>query len=166
MELKKFDDTGNEWELKECCLESICLELYSMLQELQFKATDGRIKNIKNEKIGLQYYKQFINGCSVLAQLLNQFDDVKTKKSKKRQPISAKTRLKVLDRDNYACQICGATIADGATLHIDHIIPLSKGGTSDENNLQVLCKHCNLAKNNSMNLEHDKKKLRELKEGE
>jgi len=41
------------------------------------------------------------------------------------------------------CQLCGTT---EEPFHIDHIIPRSKGGTSDMDNLQVLCKRCNLAK--------------------
>ena len=66
-------------------------------------------------------------------------------------------------RDNYTCQICGATVKDGVKLHIDHIVPVSKGGTNDINNLQVLCKQCNLEKHNRTDLKHDKRKLNELK---
>ena len=35
---------------------------------------------------------------------------------------------------------------DGVTLHIDHIIPVSKGGTDELSNLQTLCADCNLNK--------------------
>jgi 5-methylcytosine-specific restriction endonuclease McrA len=37
-------------------------------------------------------------------------------------------------------------------LHIDHIIPLSRGGENCEENLQTLCKKCNLTKKNNMQL--------------
>ena len=49
-------------------------------------------------------------------------------------------------RDNYTCQICGKYMPDGVGLHIDHIIPVSKGGKSVESNLQVLCSKCNGSK--------------------
>ena len=54
-----------------------------------------------------------------------------------------KQRLRVLARDGYMCQLCGTT---EEPFHIDHIVPRSKGGTADMDNLQVLCKRCNLLK--------------------
>jgi len=57
-------------------------------------------------------------------------------------------RLKVLNRDNFKCVFCGKSPATdfGTKLHIDHIIPFSKGGTSTLDNLQTLCEDCNLGK--------------------
>jgi 5-methylcytosine-specific restriction endonuclease McrA len=55
---------------------------------------------------------------------------------------------KIFERDSYKCKECNTAITD---LTIDHIIPLSKGGTNDESNLQVLCKKCNLKKRNQIN---------------
>jgi len=64
----------------------------------------------------------------------------------KRKPIRSSIRYQVLKRDNHQCQSCGVTAKDGAKLEIDHIKPVSKGGTNDPDNLQVLCKDCNLGK--------------------
>lgn len=51
-------------------------------------------------------------------------------------------------RDNYTCKICNLSIKDEANLllEIDHIIPISKGGMTTENNLQTLCWRCNRTK--------------------
>lgn len=81
---------------------------------------------------------------------------------KSNRRISGKIRQNVLMRDKYTCQICGATVRDGAKLEIDHIIPKSKGGGNDENNLQVLCQRCNREKHNRTDLLHDKLKMKEL----
>lgn len=70
----------------------------------------------------------------------------KTKPKQKRISIKPSIRYQVLKRDNHQCQSCGATVEDGAKLEIDHIKPVSKGGTNDPDNLQVLCKDCNLGK--------------------
>lgn len=52
------------------------------------------------------------------------------------------TRNKILKKFNHKCAQCSAT----ERLEIDHIIPLAVGGRDDEDNLQVLCKTCNLRK--------------------
>jgi hypothetical protein len=55
----------------------------------------------------------------------------------------------VLARDNWTCCSCGRTSKDeGIILEVDHIIPRSKGGTDDLDNLQTLCKKCNIGKSN------------------
>ena len=68
--------------------------------------------------------------------------------------INEKIRLQVLKHDNYKCQKCGRSPVThaGIYLHIDHMIPFSKGGSSEIGNLQTLCNKCNLGKNNDESL--------------
>lgn len=71
--------------------------------------------------------------------------------SKKQRSLMTKDlRRKICKRDNYTCQNCGKYMPDGVGLHIDHIIPISKGGKTIESNLQVLCSKCNLSKSNKI----------------
>lgn len=64
--------------------------------------------------------------------------------------ISDKLRYQVLKRDHFKCCFCGASPAKDPSveLHIDHIIPWSKGGQNTLDNLQTLCSKCNLGKSN------------------
>ncbi|MBQ8902158.1 MAG: HNH endonuclease [Bacilli bacterium] len=65
-----------------------------------------------------------------------------------RSVINNDIRYEVLKRDNFRCKLCGMSAEDGVKLHVDHIIPVSKGGKSTMNNLQTLCERCNLGKSN------------------
>lgn len=69
-------------------------------------------------------------------------------KRKTNREINLRLRYKVLTRDNYKCCICGASPASNPSvqLHVDHIIPWSKGGETVEENLQTLCSDCNNGK--------------------
>lgn len=69
-----------------------------------------------------------------------------SKPKRKRTNIPRGLRHEVFKRDNYTCVECGAKKEDGATLHVDHKIPVSKGGTDELDNLQTLCSDCNLNK--------------------
>ena len=62
--------------------------------------------------------------------------------------VNLRLRFKVMSRDNFRCCFCGASPAKDPSveLHIDHIIPWSKGGETIFENLQTLCSNCNLGK--------------------
>lgn len=65
-------------------------------------------------------------------------------KKKRRQPIRKAKRQRIYERDGYRCVRCGLT--EVSYLSIDHIVPVSQGGTNKDINLQTLCKTCNVAK--------------------
>lgn len=60
---------------------------------------------------------------------------------------SAKERFKIMERDDFRCFYCGINCSK-TEIHIDHIVPYSKGGLSDVNNLATTCQTCNLGKSN------------------
>jgi len=64
--------------------------------------------------------------------------------------INLKLRFRVLQRDSFKCCYCGASPAKDTSieLHVDHIVPWSKGGETILENLQTLCSKCNLGKSN------------------
>ena len=66
-----------------------------------------------------------------------------------RIPIPKEVRNYVFQRDKFQCQSCGKISAQ-TKLSIDHIIPLSRGGTNDISNLQTLCLTCNKRKTNKI----------------
>lgn len=63
----------------------------------------------------------------------------------RRRHVSKWERIRafVFGRDGYACQYCGST--DGS-LHCDHVVPVSRGGTNAFSNLTTACRDCNLSK--------------------
>lgn len=56
--------------------------------------------------------------------------------------IPDRVRAAVLMRDGARCRRCRTVVH----LEVDHIIPVSKGGETDESNLQTLCRRCNRRK--------------------
>jgi len=56
--------------------------------------------------------------------------------------ISDPLRAEVLLRDGARCRRCRTAV----NREIDHIVPLSKGGKTEEDNLQTLCRRCNRRK--------------------
>jgi HNH endonuclease len=64
----------------------------------------------------------------------------------RRSGLPLKLRYEVLLRDGKRCVCCGASVADGAVLEVDHIIPVAGGGTNELTNLQTLCFDCNRGK--------------------
>lgn len=59
--------------------------------------------------------------------------------------VSRRLRFEVLRRDNYACRYCGAT-APEAALTVDHVVPVTLGGSDEPSNLVAACVACNAGK--------------------
>lgn len=66
--------------------------------------------------------------------------------------MTAKLRGWIKARDNHTCRQCNASVAvePNLLLEVDHIIPVSRGGLSQPENLQTLCWRCNRTKGAKM----------------
>jgi len=73
--------------------------------------------------------------------------------------ITKKIRFEVFKRDDFKCAYCGRTPPE-VSLEVDHIIPKSKDGKDDINNLITSCFDCNRGKKNIL-LDNIPNKLKE-----
>ena len=62
-----------------------------------------------------------------------------------RKSLSKKVRFEVFKRDAFTCSYCGKSPPE-ATLEVDHIVPVSGGGSSEIDNLVTACFACNRGK--------------------
>ena len=63
---------------------------------------------------------------------------------------------KLWERQNGSCILCGVCLSRNKA-HLDHIIPVSKGGTNYIGNVQYLCAQCNLRKGSLLPIEAKRK---------
>lgn len=70
------------------------------------------------------------------------FQKLEKKTPSNREPIPDDVRIFVWRRDAGRCVRCGSN----HNLEYDHIIPLAKGGSNTERNVQLLCESCNRTK--------------------
>lgn len=112
----------------------------NILQRIARKAVREIIKEVNTQK-KLESAKR--------ANVKSEIRSLKSKTNKQRRNksryISASVRVSILNRDNYKCVFCGRS-SKQVCLEVDHIIPFSKGGSSEIDNLQTLCFDCNRGK--------------------
>jgi len=120
------------------------------------------VRNDLEKRIGLRkflgrYENKFINWCAIQRVIYeaNIFSEIREFKEdilnkrlyRKDIKLWHKIRKEIFERDNFVCQYCGKI---GGILEIDHIIPMSKGGTNELSNLTTSCKQCNRKKRNKL----------------
>lgn len=80
--------------------------------------------------------------------------DVDKSERIKRGHLNRARRFAIADRDGWICHYCGIEGdrhhgPDGNAWHIDHMHPVSLGGSDDESNLVLSCQDCNLEKHDT-----------------
>ena len=114
---------------------------------LRYVSRKGKVDLIKSNKFG------YIELIRILDSVSSSRVDRKTYERLalvERTMLSDSMRYDVLRRDGFRCVLCGMSSKDGAMLHVDHIIPVSKGGKTVMSNLRTLCEKCNIGKSNKI----------------
>lgn len=55
------------------------------------------------------------------------------------------SRRAIIARDESKCYLCGK-LCEESEIHLDHVVPLSRGGEHSARNIRVACAPCNLSK--------------------
>lgn len=72
--------------------------------------------------------------------------DARNTAAYQRKIMSHSLRYDIMKRDGFRCVLCGRSANEHIILHVDHILPVSKGGKTEYSNLRTLCNECNMGK--------------------
>lgn len=116
-------------------------DLYFPVYSFQYVSAGGNSSVKFDIKLDVGNLDKFIG-------YLNELVKFRKSIAGQRALMTSSLREKIKQRDKCTCQMCGLSVADekNLLLEIDHIIPLSKGGVTSEDNLQTLCWRCNRSK--------------------
>jgi 5-methylcytosine-specific restriction endonuclease McrA len=139
-------------------------EIYVMADDVQVTQVGALefIRENKERRVNLAlapgkwiayFAASMIDGAAVAVEywaneIINPYQEdvpIKNGQQKERDRMTKSVRYDVMKRDNFKCRLCGANGGESA-LEIDHIVPVAKGGKTEMENLQTLCKECNRGK--------------------
>lgn len=118
---------GSVWAFRDC--------LY-LLEEGEYESEDVKKLHIKH--FFFRREKEFLR----MKKEVERFERFEKINPAYREQIAEEVRMYVWRRDNGRCVKCNSDL----NLEFDHIIPLSKGGSNTERNIQLLCSQCNKKK--------------------
>lgn len=154
-------------EEKKQIIDSIQNDIPFLIKKIGKKKLEKKL-GFKKVDMSTEYFPKYVfkyisdggnasTECDIVMDInnLNRFvsflsEKIKFKKSVagQRALMTSKLRQKIKERDGFTCKQCGASVEKepNLLLEIDHIIPVSKGGLTTEDNLQTLCWRCNRTK--------------------
>jgi len=156
----EFRKTKNTCSIRKACPEVALFDSEVIFRFIPKKAiTSGFWDNFWNvdkfqedKKFQIQKTGHF-SECSEFSQYHyeNKIGVIKRRTNNRRTGISSKLRFEIFQRDKFICKYCGKSKnEDGVKLQLDHIIPVSEGGTDEISNLTTSCEECNQGKSNKI----------------
>jgi hypothetical protein len=122
-----WKETGEEWVFKRCI----------------YKIT----RNYTDEQIRLLILEDFDKESRYFERLKTRFEsDAQNENLFSRERIPESVRFEVWRRDGGKCAKCGSR----ERLEYDHIVPISKGGSNTDRNIELLCEKHNRSKSNNI----------------
>ena len=121
-----------------------------MLSWCSQHALDGRVPREVQRSVGATSAVRsalVLSGCAIQEDdgaLLLLFGGLCDGFGADREPVRGALRAAVIARAQGACALCGGPL--GSAVHIDHAVPVSRGGKTDLPNLQAAHPACNLRK--------------------
>lgn len=116
-------------------------DLHFPVYTFQYVSAGGNSSARCDIKLDVENLDKFVNYLNDLVKFRNSIQG-------QRALMTSRLRELIKERDNYTCKSCSISTRTerNLLLEIDHIIPLSKGGFTNESNLQTLCWRCNRSK--------------------
>ena len=138
------------------------LDLNLFFHEIQWALGEERINRVTptyeqfrdwtRQKDGLYQFWKYANGKLCVELTADEVQDIwncidLTLNARKRRSFTFQDYLMVAVRSEQKCEFCGKQPPE-VTLEIDHVLPVSRGGTNSPLNLRFLCQHHNRSRGN------------------
>lgn len=140
----KYNECSSELTMGQIESKNLLEELREANTQLRYERNKEQIEKDKVKAKLLEKKKKREIEKLALQELIDEGEIFP--EANKRPPIPKDVVDTVWNRDGGKCVYCGSN----ENLHLDHIIPFSKGGDTSVENLQLLCQKCNLEKSNKI----------------
>jgi hypothetical protein len=140
----KYNECSSELTMSQIESKNLLEELREANTQLRYERNKEQIEKDKVKAKLLEKKKKREIEKLALQELIDEGELFP--EANKRPPIPKDVVDAVWNRDGGKCVYCGSN----ENLHLDHIIPFSKGGDTSIENLQLLCQKCNLEKSNKI----------------
>ena len=105
---------------------------------------DGTVENVIR---GLEYVDLISIGMGAITICDWEKWQFKGEPDFRRSSDWSEIRMRIFARDDFTCAYCGVR---GERMECDHIVPVSRGGSHDDENLTTACKPCNQSKRDKL----------------